>query len=288
MSSIKPWRACINGLQLAGLQWHAAQPGKTPMLALHGWLDNAASMRPLLEALHSQVGAPMLALDLPGHGMSAHTPKDWHAPFLDYVDHMLAVVETLNWPQIDLIGHSMGGAIATLFAAAFPERVRRLVLLDSIGPLSGSAENFSSDMRKGLLARRSVQQKILPSYASIDEAVAARTGSFGISAQATRVIVKRGLVKRGERYFWRTDPRLTTPSVSRITEPQVLQAIAAISAPTLLVLAQPRSAFLASALIENRMAQFKNAQVVEIPDSNHHLHLDSMPEVLPKVSEFLA
>lgn len=283
MSASKPWRARVKSLKLAGLQWQETRPNKTPMLALHGWLDNAASMRPLLDALHKQTGAPAMALDLPGHGLSAHTHKDWHAPFLDYVDHTLAVLEALNWPQVDLIGHSMGGAIATLFAAAFPERVRRLVLLDSIGPLSGSAEQFSSDIRKGLLARRSVAQKILPSYASLDEAVAARTGWFGISAQAARVIVKRGLLKRGERYFWRTDPRLTTPSVNRITEPQILQAIAAISAPTLMVLAQPRSTFLASPLIENRLAHFKNAKIVEIPASNHHLHLDSMAEVLAAV-----
>ncbi len=286
MSVSKAWRGNFNGLKLAGLHWPSIQPNSTPILALHGWLDNAASMRPLLDALHAKQGAAMLALDLPGHGLSAHTPANWHAPFLDYVDHTLAVLESQNWPQVDLIGHSMGGAIATLFVAAFPERVRRLILLDSIGPLSGSAEQFSSDLRKGLLARRSVAHKVLPSYASVDEAVAARTGSFGISAVAARVIVQRGLVKRAGRYFWRTDPRLTTPSISRITEPQVLQAISAINSPTLIVLAEPRSSFLNTPLIENRLAHFKHAKIITIPNSNHHLHLDSMAAVLSALLNF--
>lgn len=286
MSASKPWRATVNGLKLAGLQWQAKQPHAIPILALHGWLDNAASMQPLLDALYEKQGAATLALDLPGHGLSAHTPANWHAPFLEYVDHTLAVLDGQRWPQIDLIGHSMGGAIATLFAAAFSERVRRLILLDSIGPLSGSAEQFSADIRKGLLARRSVAQKVMPSYASVAQAVAARTGSFGISANAARVIVQRGLVKRAGRYFWRTDPRLTTPSISRITEPQVLQAISTISAPTIIVLAEPRSSFLDTPLIEHRFAHFKHAKIITIPNSNHHLHLDSMAAVMSALLNF--
>ena len=61
------------GQELAGLQW----PGEgEPVLALHGWLDNAASFQPLAEPL----GHPLVALDFAGHGHSEHRPRHQATP----------------------------------------------------------------------------------------------------------------------------------------------------------------------------------------------------------------
>jgi pimeloyl-ACP methyl ester carboxylesterase len=297
---IEAWSENIRGLQLAGLQ-HAGQntgqhtdadSGARPSLLLHGWLDNAASMAPLFPAC----AGPALALDLPGHGHSAHTNKDHHAPFLDYVDAVLGVLEAQNWPQVNLIGHSMGGAIALLFAASFPERVAKLVLLDVLGPVSSEPENFPAELRKGLLARRRVSSKPLPGkaspiYPSVEAALDAREGNFGISREAAHGIVERGLVTSPDGGFcWRTDPRLMTPSPMRMTEPQVHAAISALQAATLIVLAEPRTSFLADAKSQARMQAFEqkgdSVRITAVPGS-HHVHLDQTPSVIALIAAHL-
>ncbi len=279
----------LNGLLLAQQTTpDQTTPGQTtPRLALHGWLDNAASMAGLLTALNEIHPAPSLALDFPGHGFSSHTAPDHHAPFVDYLDAVLAVLDVQNWPQVDLIGHSMGGGVATLFAAAFPEKVRRLVLLDSIGPLSAAPATFSSDLRKGLIARRSAKKSI-PSYPDPQSALAARVGAFGITQLQAAPIVERGITQTSDGLWrWRSDARLTQPSPTRFSEAQVLNAISEIRAPTLVILAEPRASFFDPATVEARLGAFSNAEIVNLQGS-HHLHVCPDAGLIAKVTEFLA
>ncbi|MDQ6647717.1 MAG: alpha/beta hydrolase, partial [Pseudomonadota bacterium] len=104
-----------------------------PLLALHGWLDNAASfarVAPLLAERHH-----VIALDLSGHGHSDHLPAGASYHYLDYVRDVLAVVETLQLHRFTLLGHSLGAGVSSLVAAAMPERIERLFLIEGLGPL---------------------------------------------------------------------------------------------------------------------------------------------------------
>ncbi|HAS30592.1 MAG TPA: alpha/beta hydrolase, partial [Alcanivorax sp.] len=95
------------GQELAGLQW----PGEgEPVLALHGWLDNAASFQPLAEPL----GHPLVALDFAGHGHSEHRPRHQATHYVDHVRDVLAVADQLGWDRFVLVGHSMGAGVACL------------------------------------------------------------------------------------------------------------------------------------------------------------------------------
>src|SRR5262249_58968156 len=75
----------------------------------------------------------------PGHGRSDPTRSatclDW-----DYVAVILELVHEQGWDRFHLIGHSFGGGLATLVAGLHPEKVSRLVLIDSIGPMSATPE----------------------------------------------------------------------------------------------------------------------------------------------------
>ena len=288
------WQTDIGAYSLAGLiapVSMASTPNisgmATPRLALHGWLDNAASMAGLLTALNAIHPASSLALDFPGHGLSHHTAPQHHAPFVDYLDAVLAVLDAQNWPQVDLIGHSMGGGVATLFAAAFPEKVRRLLLLDSIGPLSAAPNAFSSDLRRGLLARRA-PKKSVPSYPGQQSALAARTGAIGITEAQAAAIVERGIMQASDgQWRWRSDARLTQPSPTRFSEAQVLNAISEIRAPVLVILAEPRASFFEAATVDARLAAFKNAEILNI-HGNHHLHVCPDAALVEKVAGFFA
>jgi hypothetical protein len=165
--------------------------------------------------------------------------------------------------------------------------------LDSIGPLSAQVKNAASDLRTGLLARRGAR-KTPPSYASVADALAARVGSFGITAEQALGIVERGTVAGAPAstpWRWRTDPRLTQPSPTRFSEAQVVAAISAIQAPTMIVLAQPRAQFLDGEIFEARLSAYRATRLLQVL-GNHHFHVladcADTPDWLSAVGEFLA
>ncbi|HZX81878.1 MAG TPA: alpha/beta fold hydrolase, partial [Lysobacter sp.] len=80
--------------------------GGVPVLALHGWLDNAASFLPLSSHLP---GLDIVALDLPGHGASAHLPASAEYTLVNAARAVLGAADALGWSRFSLLGHSMGG-----------------------------------------------------------------------------------------------------------------------------------------------------------------------------------
>ena len=114
------------GLRLRLCSW--GPPAGRPTLILHGYLEQAAAWDEVACALDRRVVAP----DHRGHGLSEHVGAGGWYYFWDYVRDVDAVIDHIGGP-VDLIGHSMGGTIATLLAATRPEKVRRLVLIEGLG-----------------------------------------------------------------------------------------------------------------------------------------------------------
>ena len=100
--------------RIAGLRNHGDGPR---VLALHGWLDNAASFIPLAQHLH---GIDLVAIDQPGHGRSAHLPPGTDYSFVGALNAVLDVADALGWDRFALLGHSMGAGIGSILAASLP------------------------------------------------------------------------------------------------------------------------------------------------------------------------
>lgn len=117
------------GLRLRVCDW--GDENVTPTLILHGYLEQAAAW----DAVASQLPGHIVAPDHRGHGLSDHVGKGGFYHFWDYVSDVDGLIQALApTGPIDVIGHSMGGTIACLFAALRPESVRRLVLIEGLGP----------------------------------------------------------------------------------------------------------------------------------------------------------
>jgi pimeloyl-ACP methyl ester carboxylesterase len=257
----------VNNLQLAGLSW--GEPGEKPLLALHGWLDNAASFACLAPLL---TGYRVVALDLTGHGRSARRSADSSYQIWDDLPEILAVLEALGWHRFDLIGHSRGAIIATLLASAFPERVSHLVLLDAVSPEVVAQENFPTQLRKALQDKRSLLNHPNRVFANIEEAVASRVDR-GLSASAARLLVERNLRVCPQGVTWTTDPRLRGASAVKLTEGQCRAVLHALNMPTLLMLAAA-SSHRAPQVLE--LAQRCIAELsVHTIDGGHHFHMES-------------
>jgi len=256
-------------LRLAARAW--GDPALPPLLALHGWLDNAASfdrLAPLLcEHFH------IVALDLPGHGRSEHRPAGTWYHYVDYLGDVLAAAAALGWTRFGLLGHSLGGAVASVLAAACPDRVERLLLIEALGPLAGDAGQTLAQLQRALAQRSALQDKALRVFTEVGAAERARMQANDLSAEAARILVGRGVRAVDGGFVWSSDPRLTLASPQRYIEAQILAVLEGIRAPTLLILAQPAPAFLEAGMINARIARVSGIEVVRMP-GHHHLHLE--------------
>lgn len=100
---------------------------------LHGFLDTARTWEAAVGAGLGE-GFHVVAADLRGHGDSDRVGPGGYYHFFDYLPDIAGIVERLAPKRLALVGHSMGGTLASYFAGTFPDRVEHLALLEGIGP----------------------------------------------------------------------------------------------------------------------------------------------------------
>jgi pimeloyl-ACP methyl ester carboxylesterase len=268
MNAPRDRRIALPHLTLAALEW--GEPEAPPLVALHGWLDNAGSfslLAPLL-APHCRV----IALELPGHGHSDHLPASAGYHFLDHVRAVLAALDALALPRCRLLGHSLGAGVASLLAAAAPDRIERLWLIEGLGPL-GDDDSYTLRRFRDALAAPPADGKALRVFRDMEQAVSARTIASGLRAEFARPIVARGLRETDGGWQWRSDPRLVRPTAVRPAESQIHTLLAGIEAPAALLLSQPATPYLPAAMMQARAACVPRI-AVEHMEGGHHLQLE--------------
>lgn len=105
-----------------------------PIVLLHGFLDSAWTWHRVAPALAQTTGKQVIAPDLRGHGQSDWVGAGGYYHFLDYVADVASFGYVLGLATFDLVGHSMGGSVAAYVAATLPARIRKLVLIEGLGP----------------------------------------------------------------------------------------------------------------------------------------------------------
>nr|WP_290695953.1 alpha/beta hydrolase [Halomonas sp. UBA3074] len=281
--------------RLAALSW-----GRTDApvwLALHGWLDNAASFSRLAPLLVEALGIRIVALDFRGHGQSAHLPQGgggalsdhahsdhYHSDYAlwDYCHDVLDAMEDLGLEHASVLAHSMGAAVACLLAAALPERIERLTLIDGLGALNTPSEETASQLRKGLMAYRRPLSRP-PRYPDIESAVAARVagGVTPVDSITATPLVERNTQPTADGHVqMRTDSRLLKPSLVRFTPEQVLSLLAAINAPVLLI--EGEEGILGERAWAIQARQAVKGLTRQVLKGGHHLHLE--PQAVTQVA----
>ncbi|WP_074871773.1 alpha/beta fold hydrolase [Lysobacter enzymogenes] len=272
--------------RLAGLRNGRTQAPK--LLALHGWLDNAASFVPLAPWLD---GFDLVAPDLPGHGASAHLPAAAEYTLIAAARAALAVADALGWQHFHLLGHSLGGATASFVAAATPQRVDKLLLIEALGSLSESEERVGARLREAFAGMAAIDGKQLRVFSDIATAIKARVIANDLSEPAARLLVERGVAPvRGDGgaagFVWRSDPRLTLTSALRMNEAQMRALIRAIDSPTCMVWADPAQSYMPDAVRRERAALLRDGEL-HIHAGTHHLHMEQPQLVGELFREFL-
>lgn len=277
----RPGSWLVNGLRIEGLCW--GNEGLPPLLALHGWLDNAASfavLAPLLREHH------IVALDLTGHGKSSRRSADANYQIWDDLPEILGVIKQLGWNQFDLIGHSRGAMISSILASVIPDRVNHLVLLDAVAPQAIAEADFSSQLAKFLKDKPRGLRREGRIYPTMDEALGARTKG-GLSEEAARLLAHRSVQRREGGYMWISDPRLYGASAVKLTQGQNQAILENLSMPTLLLQADNGLVHLLD--VREEAERYIANICAEMVPGGHHFHMEqAAATVAARISRFLA
>jgi len=288
----------LNGLVISGLA--CGNNTAVPVLCLHGWLDNAASFMPLMNALPEALLATkrFIAIDWPGHGQSSHRSDDAHYHFFDYIYDLLALFEHNGWCTsgtsevkgqlgIDIVAHSMGAMIASGFTTAFPEKVKSLTLIDSLGFIFSDAKESTTQLRKGMLSRLKTAQSIAkntPRYFSKETAIKARLAVSDLSAENADLLVTRSLVKVDNSYCWRSDPRLRTISPYRIMRAQAEQLISDLHCSVQLIYGDKGMTMVQQG-IDNFAHLLPDLSMTKV-EGGHHVHMEQPALLAESLANF--
>jgi len=266
---------------VAGLR--AGTRDGTPVLALHGWLDNAASFVPLAARLPALDWA---LVDLPGHGLSDPLPADAAYTTPQAIVQVLAIMDALGWERCVLLGHSMGAAIASLVAAVAPRRTQALVAIEALGGLAAPASQTVERLRAHVAALAAFSDKQLRVFADIAAPVRARMLANQLDEASARLLVERGVRPVAGGWSWRSDPRLMLPTAVRMTEEQVRDVLGAIQCPAQVIYATPAQPYFPEPERSQRAALLAHGRLHTLP-GHHHLHMDQPEAVAAVIRDFL-
>jgi pimeloyl-ACP methyl ester carboxylesterase len=270
----------IPGFNLVGKAW--GSPALPPMLALHGWLDNANSFDLLAPFLKKHFY--LLAIDLPGHGCSSHLPLGCQYHFTDAIFIILELIKALKLKQVHLLGHSMGACLASLVAGVSPEKILSMILIEGLGPFSQPEESCRDQLAQYaqyLLKYPSSSEK---SYSSINLAAQARAKRGYLSLKHAKLLCQRGTYEREGMVYWRHDKRLLNPTPLRMTEGQILSCLNNITAKSCLFWAENSSVFNEYDM-DTRVRAVKNLTIYHIK-GGHHLHMEEPGRIAQCLAEF--
>ena len=214
----------------------------------------------------------LIAPDARGHGDSAK-PATGYAPS-DFVADVVAILDALSLDRVSVVGHSMGGAHALAFALEHPERVTRLVVIDT-GP---SLEPEGRERTSRLTTTRP------PRFADAAEAERyIRATSPGYSDEVYAHRVRWLLRETPDGLVWRSDLAALEQILSR-SRGDLWDRIEEIAVPTLLVRGT-RSEYLGAATARQMVERMPDARLVEL-DAGHNVHLDRPAELADAVVAF--
>lgn len=258
---------------------------KPTLLMLHGWQDNAASFDVLFTDLikHYHV----VALDWPGHGLSDHRHSDNYYHFVDYMDDLHQIVELLSVQNLYLVGHSLGAIVAGCYAAAFPEKVQGIVLIEGLTPLYEITDNAALRLKQGITSRQRYRQRnatrLKRKMASFEEALNLRSVVNKLSKSDLYPLVKRGTETDGKHWYWRHDERLRCDSLYRMAEEHAQALMSQIQCPALSIVGH--SGFQQLQRKNPERTWFQQLKQVKVT-GGHHCHIDSPNDVYRHILTF--
>ena len=274
-------------LRLNYLDW--GNPEKPLLMLVHGGRDHARSWDWVAEELREDWH--VVAFDHRGHGDSDWV-SDGNYNVQDMVYDLAQLVHQLGDDEVTIVSHSMGGNVALRYAGTFPDKVRKIVAIEGLGPSPKRQEEMRADpypqrMAEWIEKKRAAAARSPRKYESIEAAFARmiEENSYLTEAQA-RHLTLHGVTRNEDgTYSWKFDPHLNVWHVEDVADEFLHQTWAAITAPTLLLYGA--DSWASNPQGDGRLEHFENAKVIEFENAGHWLHHDQFDRFMQTLRDFL-
>jgi pimeloyl-ACP methyl ester carboxylesterase len=286
-------KVSANGLEHNVLEWSSGDHASSVVL-LHGYMDAAGTWDLVAPAL-VRAGMRVLAPDMRGFGDGPRAPRGSYYHFADYVADLLPLVDATvhKNEELFLVGHSMGGTIATLFSGARPDRVARLALLEGVGPPDMPPDMAPIRMRKWLddlgtlraranepgsrerafATREEALKRLMMSHSNVDRAI--------LETRLDHLVRDAGDGKLA----WRFDPLHKTTSPTAFSSAVFSEFAKRVTCPVLFVGGGAMGFHPADE--DARLAAFARVTRRDLEDAGHMLHWTKPNELSTILVEFL-
>jgi pimeloyl-ACP methyl ester carboxylesterase len=285
----------LRNLQYHVRIWGEPGPAKVPLVMVHGWMDVAASYQFVVDCFAQD--HYVIAPDWRGYGLTESPPTDnyWFPDYLADLDFLLDHYSPDS--PVNLVGHSMGGNIAMLYAGSRPNRINRLVNLEGFGMAATRPSQAPGRYAKWM-----------------DELKAFHRGELALKPYPSAAGVAERLMKTNKRlsrdkaewlatHWARPDAqgqwRILGDAAHKVVNAQLyrvdetLEIFKGITAPTLSIHASDDS--LATwwkgkytlAEYHERLRSVPQVQTATVPDTGHMLHHDRPEELARLIEGFL-
>ena len=277
-------------------QWGTPSPDRTPLVMLHGWMDVAASFQFVIDALQHKHW--VIAPDWRGFGLTETPQTDnfWFPDYLADLDQLLD--HYVGTRPVHLLGHSMGGHVATLYAGVRPERVQKLINLEGFGMPATRPAQAPSRYAKWMDELKALQrgEMDLKPYANL-EAVAQRLMKTNPRLGSDKAHwLAQHWARANDQGEWRVlghaGHKVVNAQLFKTDETQAIYE--RITAPTLCVVADTDSLSQwwrdSYTLVEfmQRMAAVPHITHATVHEAGHMLHHDQPQQLARLIEDFLS
>jgi pimeloyl-ACP methyl ester carboxylesterase len=257
------------------------------LILVHGGLDHARNWDWVARELRNDFH--VYALDLRGHGNSSWA----HGAQYSVAEHLLdlsALVDIINDFPIYLVGHSLGGIVALFYSGIFPDRVKKVVSIEGLGPPAWHRVHrpASERLRRWIEDVRNTETRGPRSYPALDAAVARmKEANPHLSDEVARHLTLHGTNWNADgSLVWKFDnyARPFAPYGHNMDEAS--EIFSHITAPALLFWGM--ESWAQDPEEDRRAQQIRNCRFVKVTRAGHWVHHDQLEVFLSETTRFLS
>jgi pimeloyl-ACP methyl ester carboxylesterase len=276
------------GLPIHYLEW--GTPAGDPIVLVHGFLDMAHSWQSFVDWFEtSQSQQPwIIAPDCRGHGDSGWVGAGGYYHFPDYVFDLDCVLRCIGVTRCTLVGHSMGGTISWLYAGAFPERIKKLVLVEGVGPAGLDFSDAPLRMRSWISEVHQRGRNHFRQYTSTEAgARQLQQTNPRLTKEAALALAHAGMKQHASgKWVWKFDPLHRTVAPQPFYTAQALEFLRRIQCSVLIVEGAESHQRQRSDR-QHRYDAIARHEHIVIDDAGHMVHQDNPKMLAAAVAAFL-
>jgi pimeloyl-ACP methyl ester carboxylesterase len=275
-------------LRMQYVDW--GNPDAPPLLLVHGGRDHCRNWDWVAQALRRDWH--IICPDLRGHGDSAWSP-DGNYTMSSYIYDLDQLIHQQKLAPVTIVAHSLGGNICLRYTGLYPDKVRRLVAIEGLGP---SPKAKAKRVNKSIVERMSEwvdEQRMLSGrlprrYPSIEDAFKRMQGeNKHLSEEQARHLTQQGVNQNEDgTYSWKFDNYVRAWPPYDMTYDEIETLWSRIACPTLLIYG--KESWASNPEKDGRLKHFKTAKVVEFDDAGHWVHHDRLDAFVDTVRAFIA